>query len=202
MHSQQSGSGDSASSHHFNYSQPTKNGDKSSGESASSQGEESDSEEEDNDKVDKGETEASSDKQEVSKGEDKQEYPHTQDTLTGITQLFSEHEDTDPESDSEEKVQTAQKRQHKDSPKEDSPKKYSSESSSSEEEPPTDEVLHNEARQKVWQLDMCFNACHHDKIANKVAGWAMQDTMNCNLTEHNNFLGFPTTMGTGHVQPS
>ena len=79
-------------------------------------------------------------KQEVSKSEDKQERTHTQDTLTGVSQLFGEYENTDPESDSEEKVQTAWKRQHKDSPKEDSPKKDSSELSSSEEEPPTNEA--------------------------------------------------------------
>ena len=97
--------------------------------------------------MDKGKTKASSDKQEASESEDKQECPHTQDTLTGVSQLFGEHEDTDPESDSEEKVQTALKRQCKDSPKEDSPKKDSSESLSSEEELPTDKVLCNEARQ-------------------------------------------------------
>ena len=56
-----------------------------------------------------------------------------------------------------------------DSPKEDSPKKDSSALSLSEEELPTDEVLHNEARQKAWLLDMHFNAWHHEKIANNMA---------------------------------
>ena len=161
-----------------------KNDDESSGESTSSQGKGSSSEEEDNAKGDKGKTKASSDEQEVSESEDKQEHPHTQDTLTGVSQLFSEHKDTDPKSDSEEKVQTTWKRQHKDSLKEDSPKKDSSESSSSEEEPPTNEVLCDKARQKVKQLDMCFHAWHRDKFANKATGWAMQDTMNCDLPEH------------------
>ena len=165
--SQRSGSEGSAGSHQSIYSQATKNGDESSVESASSQGKGSGSEEEDNAKVDKGETKASSDEQEVSESEYKQEHPHTQDTLTSASQLFSEHEDTDPESDSEEKIQSTQKRQCKDSPKKDS-----SESSSSEEEPPTDEVLHDEARQKVQQLDKCFDAWHCDKITNKVMGWA------------------------------
>ena len=119
-------------SHHSSHSQATKNGDESSDESASSQGEGSGGEE-DNAEADKGKTEALSDEKEVSKSEDKQEHPHTQDTLTSVSQLFGKHEDTDPKSDSEEKVQTAQKRQRKDSPK-----KGFSESSSSEEELPTD----------------------------------------------------------------
>ena len=160
-------------SHHSIYSQAIKNGDESSGESASSQGEGSNGEEEDNTKVDKGETGALGDEQEASKSEDKKEFPHTQDTLTGVSQLFSEHEDTNPESDSEEKVQTTQKRQCKDSPKEDSPKKDFSESSSSKEELPTNKALCDKVRQKVQQLDMCFDAWHHDKIANNVVGWAM-----------------------------
>ena len=63
--------------------------------------------EEDNAKEGKGGIETSSDEQEASDGQDQQECPHTQDTLTGVSQLFGEHEDTDPESDSGEKVQTA-----------------------------------------------------------------------------------------------
>ena len=159
-------------SHHSIYSRATKNGDESSSESASSQGKRSGSEEEDNAEADKGKTEALSDEQEVSKSEDKQECTHTQDTLTGVSQLFGEHEDTDPKSDSEEKVQTTWKRQHKDNPKEDSPKKGSSESSSSQEEPPTNEVLCNKARQKAWQLDTCFNAWHMTKLSTRL--WAGQ----------------------------
>ena len=89
----------------------------------------------------KSEIETLNDEQEVSKGEDKQECPHTQDTPTSVSQLFSEHEDTDPEFDSGEKVQTAQQKQRKDSLKGDSPKKDPSGSLSSEEELPTDEVL-------------------------------------------------------------
>ena len=116
----------------------------------------------------------------MSKGEDKQEHPHTQDTPTGVSQLFGEHEDTNPESDSGEQVQTAWQRQHKDSPKKDSPKKDSSGLPSSEEELPTNEVLCNKASQKAQLLDMCFNAWCHNKIANNVAGWAMI----CNLPEH------------------
>ena len=132
--------------HHSIHSQATENGDESSSESDSSRGEGSSTEEEDNAKVGKSKIETLSNEQEASEGEDKQEHPHTQDTLTSVSQLFSEHENTDPESDSGEKVQTAWQRQHKDSPKEDSPRKDSSGLLSSEEEPPTNEVLHNEAR--------------------------------------------------------
>ena len=54
-----------------------------------------------------------------------------------------------PSLDSGEKVQATWQRQCKNSSKEGSAKKDSSGSSSSEEELPTDEVLHNEARQKA-----------------------------------------------------
>ena len=150
---------------HSLHSRATEDGDKSSSESDSSQGKESCAEEEDNAKVGKSKIETSSNEQEASEGEDKQECPHTQDTPTGVSQLFSEHEDTDPDSDSGEKVQATWQRQCKNSPKKDS-----SRSSSSEEEPPTDEALCDEARQKMQLLDMHFDAWHHAKIANNVAG--------------------------------
>ena len=79
----------------------------SSSESDSSQDEGVSAEEEDNAKEGKSGNETSSNEQEASNGEDQQECPHTQDTLTGVSQLFGEHEDTDPESDSGVKVQTA-----------------------------------------------------------------------------------------------
>ena len=63
------------------------------------------------------------------------------------------------------------------------PSKESSESSS-EEEQPTDEALHNKARQWAQQLDTNFDAWWHKKIAKGVAGWATRDTMICNLPEH------------------
>ena len=140
--------------------------------SDSSQDEESHAEKEDNAEVGMSEIRTLSDEQEASKGEEKQEHPHTQDTPTSVSQLFGEHEDTDPVSNSGEKVQAAQQRQRKNSPKEVSPKKDSSRLSSSEEEPPTNEALRDEARQKARLLDMLFDAWHHDKIANNVAGWA------------------------------
>ena len=93
------------------------------------------------------------------------------------------HEETDTESDTEEKVQSAQWKQRQPSPKEDTPSKESSESSS-EEEQPTDEALCNKARQQAQQLDTNFDAWQCKKIAEGIAGWATRDTMICNLPEH------------------
>ena len=95
-------------SHHSIHSQATENGEVPSSESDSFQDEGVSAEEEDNAKEGKSGIETSSDEQEASDGEDQQECPHTQDTLTSVSQLFGEHVDTDPESDSGEKVQTAQ----------------------------------------------------------------------------------------------
>ena len=61
--------------------------------------------EDENAKADKGGAETSSDGQVASDGEEGQECPQTQDTLTGISQVFSTHEDTDLESDPREKTQ-------------------------------------------------------------------------------------------------
>ena len=170
--------------HHSIHSHATKDGNVSSSESDSSQNQGDGTEEEDNAEEDIGKIETSSDRQEVSDGEDRQECPHTQDTLTSVSQLFGEHEDTGPESDPGEKVPSAWQKQHQNSPKEDSPKKDSSKSSSSEEEPPTDEALHDRSRQKVQLLDTRFDAWHHDKIANSVVGWVMRDAMICDLPKH------------------
>ena len=175
---------DSVAGCHSIHSQATRNGKVLSSESDSSQGKGVSAEEEDNAEAGKSEIETSSDEQEASKGEDQQECPHTQDTLTGVSQLFSEQEDTNSESDSREKVQTAWQKQRKDSPMEDSPKKDSSGSSSSEEELLTDEALPDRARQKVQLLDTCSDAWCHHKIANNVMGWVMQHTMVCDLPEH------------------
>ena len=145
----------------------------SNSESDSSQDEEDGAEEEDNAEESKGGIETSSDEQEASDGEDRQECPHTQDTITGVSQLFSKHEDTNPVSDAREKVQSAWQKQCQDSPKEDSPKKDSSRSSSFEEELPTKEALCDGARQNAQLLDTRFDAWHRNKIANSVMGWAM-----------------------------
>ena len=93
------------------------------------------------------------------------------------------HEETDAESNKEEKIQSAQWEWHQPSPKEDTPSKESSESSS-EEEQPTNEALHNKAWHRAQQLDRNFNAWQCKKIAKGIAGWATGDTMICNLPEH------------------
>ena len=94
-------------SHHSIHSHVTEDGKVSGSKSDSSQDEGDGAEDEEITKEDKGRIETSSDEQEVSDGEDWQEHTHTQDTLTGVSQLFSKHEDTDPESDPRKKVQSA-----------------------------------------------------------------------------------------------
>ena len=173
--SQQSGSVGSAAGCHFIHSHATEDGEVSSSESESSH-DEGDSVAEDGNAEDKGGIETSSDGQVASDGKEGQECPHTRDTLTSISQVFSGHEDTDPESDPGEKIQSIWQMWHPKSPKEDSPLKEFSKSSSSEEEPPTDKALHNGARQKAWLLDMRFEAWCRDKIAKGVAGWVARDT--------------------------
>ena len=121
--SQQSGSAGSVVSHHSIHSQATENGEVLSSKSDSSPGEGVSTEEEDNTEEGKSRIKTSSDEQEASDGEDQQECLHTQNTLTGVSQLFGEHENTDPESNSGEKVQTAQQKQHKGSPKGTAPRK-------------------------------------------------------------------------------
>ena len=93
------------------------------------------------------------------------------------------HEETDAESDTEEKIQSTRWKRHQPSPKEDTPSKDSGESSSKEEQP-TDEALHDKAWQWAQQLDTNFDVWWCKKIAKGVAGWAMRDTMICNLPEH------------------
>ena len=93
----------SAAGHHSVCSHATEDGEVSSIESKSSHDKGDSTEEDDNAKEDKGGIETSSDGQVASDGEEGQECPHTQDTLTGISQVFGEHEDTDPESEPGEK---------------------------------------------------------------------------------------------------
>ena len=93
------------------------------------------------------------------------------------------HEETDAESDNGEKTQSTWQKRHQPSPKEDTPSKELSESSS-EEEQPTDGALPDKTQQWAWQLDTNFDAWQCKKIAKGVEGWAMRDTMICNLPEH------------------
>ena len=169
---------------HSVHSHATEDGEVSSSESESSHDKGDGAKEDGNAKEDKGGIETSSDGQVVSDGEEGQECLHTQDTLTGISQVFGEHKDTDPELEPGEKIQSVQQKWHPKSLKEDSPLKDSSGLSSSEEEPPTDKALHDRARQKAWLLDTCFNAWHHYQIVKGIAGWATRDTMICDLPKH------------------
>ena len=61
--------------------------------------------EDENAKADKGGVKTSSNGQVASDGEEGQECPHTQDTLTDISQVFGRHKNT--ESDPEEKIQSS-----------------------------------------------------------------------------------------------
>ena len=96
----------SVAGHHSVYSHATEDGKVSSSESELSHGKGDGAGEDDNTEEDKGRIETSSDGQVASDGEEGQECPHTQDTLTSISQVFSGHEDTDPESDPGEKIQS------------------------------------------------------------------------------------------------
>ena len=173
----------SVAGHHSVHSHATKGGKESSSESEHSHDEEDATGEDENAEADKGGVKTSSDGQVASDGEEGQEHPQTQDTLTGVSQVFSIHEDTDPESNPREKIQPIRRKRHPKSPKEDSPLEASNESSS-EEEPLTGEALRNKARQKARQLDTRFDAWHRKKIAKGIAGLATRDTMICDLPEH------------------
>ena len=133
--------------------------------------------------VREGNAEVLSDGQAASNGDEGPGRSPIRNTLSGVSHVFGMHEETDVESDHEEKIQSAQRKQYQPSPKEDMPSKESSESSSEEEEP-TDEALPDKAWQWAWQLDTNFDALQHKKIATGVAGWAMRYTMICNLPEH------------------
>ena len=115
-------------------------------------------------------------RQAASNGNEGQEHAQIQNTLTGVSHVFGMHEETDTESDIEEKIQSIRWKQCPPSPKEDTPSKELSESSS-EEEQPTNEALCDKAWQQAQQLDTHFNAWQCKKIAKGVAGWAMRNTM-------------------------
>ena len=119
--------------------------------------------------VHEGNAEVLSNGQVASDGDEGLGHSPIQNTLSGVSHIFGAHEGTDVESDHEEKIQSAQQKQHQPSPKEDMPSNELSESSS-EEEQPTDEALHD-----AWW---------HKKIATGAAGWATRDTMICYLPKH------------------
>ena len=92
------------------------------------------------------------------------------------------HEETDIESDYEEKVQSAQRKWHQSSLKEDMPSKLGK--SSLEEEQLTDEAFRDKVQQWAWRLDTNFDMWQCKKISTRVEGCAMRDTMICDLPEH------------------
>ena len=94
--------------------------------------------------VSKGDTEVLSDGQVASDGDEGQGCAQIQNTLTGVSHVFSTHEETDAESNTE-KIQSIRRKRHQPSPKEDTPSKDLSESSSKEEQP-TNEALHDKAQ--------------------------------------------------------
>ena len=96
----------SAACHCSVHSHATKGGKESSRESELSHDEEDTADEDEDAEADKGGVETASDSQVASDGKEGQECPQTQDTLTGVSQVFGTHEDTDPESDPGEKIQS------------------------------------------------------------------------------------------------
>ena len=106
--------------HHSVCSHATKGGEESSSESKLSHDEEDATGGDENAKADKGGVETPSNGQVASDGEEGQVHPQTQDTLTSISQVFGTHEDTNPESDPGEKIQSVWQNWHPTSPKEDS----------------------------------------------------------------------------------
>ena len=118
-----------------------------------------------------------------------------QNTLSGVSHVFGTHEETDVESDHEEKVQPAWLKWCQPSPKEDMLSKELEESSS-EEEQPADEAHCDKAQQQARHLDTNFDAWWHRKIAKRVPGWVARDTMICNLPEHGKVqLNHPDLVG-------
>ena len=104
-------------------------------------------------------------------------------TLSGVSHFFGTHEETDVESDHEEKTPPVWQKWLQPSPKEETSSKESEESSL-EEEQPTDEVLRDKAQQRAQHLDTNFDAWWHKKITKGLPGWAARDTMICDLPKH------------------
>ena len=96
----------SVAGHHLVRSHATEDGEVLSSEYKLSHDEGDGTGEDDSAEEDKGGIKTSSDRQVASIGEEGQEHPHTQDTLTGVSQVFGRHKDTDPESDPGEKIQS------------------------------------------------------------------------------------------------
>ena len=101
-------------------------------------------------------------------------------TLSDVSHIFGAHEETDVESDHEEKTPPAWQKWCQPSPKEETISKESS----SEEEQPTNEALCDKVWQRAWHLDTNFDAWQCKKITKGLPGWVTRDTMICDLPEH------------------
>ena len=193
-HSWRSGSVGSVAGHHSVRSHTTKGSEESSSESELSHNEEDAASEDENAEADKGGVETSSDGQVASDGEEGQVHPQTQDTLNSISQVFGTHEDTNPESNPREKIQSIWQKWYQTSPKEDSPPRNPANHLLRRSCPQTRHSTMRPGKELgSWTR---FNAWHHKKIAKGVIGWATRDTMICDLPEHRKTqLNHPDPMG-------
>ena len=173
-HSQQSGS---------TLSQATNDGRESSSKSEPSCMEENAPSEDEYAEVCEDDAEVLSNGQVGSNGDEGLGHSPIRNTLSSVSHIFGIHEETNIESNHEEKVQPAQLKWRQPSPKEGTPSKESDESSS-EEEQPTNEAICDKAWQWAQWLDTNFNTWQCKKIAKGVPGWVTRDTMICDLPEH------------------
>ena len=107
--------------HHSVCSHATEGGKELSSKSELTHNEEDATSEDENTEADEGGVETSSNGQVASDGEEGQEHPQTQDILTGISQVFGTHEDTDPESGPGEKIQSVWQKWHQKAPRRTAP---------------------------------------------------------------------------------
>ena len=131
-----------------------------------------------------GDVKVLSDGQAASDGDEGQGRSPMRNTLSGVSHIFGTHEETNVESDHEEKTPPARQKWCQPSPKEETSSKESEESSSSEEEQPTDAALCDKSQQQTRRMDTNFDAWWCKKIAKCLPGWATRDTMICDLPEH------------------
>ena len=115
--------------------------------------------------IHEGYAEVLSDSQAASDGDEGPGHSPPQNTLSGVSHIFGSHEETDVESDHDEKTPPVWQKWRQPSPKEETSSQESEESSSSEEEQLTYEALHDKCRQWAWHMDTNFDAWQCKKIA-------------------------------------
>ena len=129
-----------------------------------------------------GDAEVLSNSQVASDGDEGPGCSPTRNTLFGVSHIFGAHEETNVESDHEEKTPPVWQKWHQPSPKEETSSKESKESSFDEEQP-TDEALHDKAWQRARHLDTNFDTWWCKKITKGLLGWVTRDPMICDLPE-------------------